>query len=289
MKLKKISPLAIAALGSMEIKGSVAYLHTGTLDRAVYQEVDRALKSIGGKWNRKVGGHVFESDPTEAIDELVLLGGFADTKTEFGFFATPAALAATIAKKARVDRGMTVLEPSAGTGALAQSVRALEVPGVKITCIEIQQANVDVLKNLFSDVIKCDFLSYGVCKCVSSDVDECDPMCAGPCATTGCPSWKKYDRVVMNPPFAKQADLDHVTHALKFLKLGGVLVSVMSAGVTFRTNKKTKDFLHMLNDVGGYTITPLPDNSFKASGTNVRTVLLTITRLASREIGGQIV
>jgi 16S rRNA G1207 methylase RsmC len=36
----------------------------------------------------------------------------------------------------------------------------------------------------------------------------------------------------MNPPFARQADIHHVNHALKFLKPDGLLVSVMSAGVT---------------------------------------------------------
>jgi 16S rRNA G1207 methylase RsmC len=34
-----------------------------------------------------------------------------------------------------------------------------------------------------------------------------------------------YDRVVMNPPFDLERDVDHVTHALKFLEPEGQLVA----------------------------------------------------------------
>ena len=84
-----------------------------------------------------------------------------------------------------------------------------------------------------------------------------------------------YDRVVMNPPFDKQADIKHVMHALKFLKPDGLLVSVMSAGVTFRDNKLTVDFRALIRERGG-DIEALPDGSFKESGTGVNTVIVTI-------------
>ena len=84
-----------------------------------------------------------------------------------------------------------------------------------------------------------------------------------------------YDRVVMNPPFSRQADIMHVLHALQFLKPGGLLVSVMAASVTFRENKLTTDFRATVEARGGY-IEPLPENSFKASGTGVNTVLAAI-------------
>ena len=74
----------------------------------------------------------------------------------------------------------------------------------------------------------------------------------------------------MNPPFSRQADIHHVNHAIKFLKPGGVLVSVMSAGVTFRTNRLTDDFRRMVIAHNGQ-IGALPAGAFKESGTMVNT------------------
>ncbi len=84
-----------------------------------------------------------------------------------------------------------------------------------------------------------------------------------------------YDRVIMNPPFADKADIAHIRHALGFLRPGGILVSVMSAGVQFREDRTTAAFRELVTSSGG-EITALPDGSFAESGTDVRTVLVTI-------------
>jgi 16S rRNA G1207 methylase RsmC len=51
-----------------------------------------------------------------------------------------------------------------------------------------------------------------------------------------------YDRVVMNPPFDRERDIDHVLHALKFLKEDGFLTAIVSAGTEFRETKKATAF-----------------------------------------------
>lgn len=78
---------------------------------------------------------------------------------------------------------------------------------------------------------------------------------------------------MMNPPFANGADIDHVSHALKFLKPSGRLVAIMSAGVKTSTTKKAKAFLELLK---GYewSFRNVPDGAFKESGTNVRVTML---------------
>lgn len=86
-----------------------------------------------------------------------------------------------------------------------------------------------------------------------------------------------YDRVVMNSPFANGADVAHVTHAFSFLRPGGRLVAIMSAAVKFRSDRKTKAFRELVEAHGG-EIEDLPEGSFRASGTDVRTVLVTIDR-----------
>lgn len=148
---------------------------------------------------------------------------------------------------AQIETGMTVLEPSAGQGAIAKEIAAI----TRVDCVELQIKNVEILhaQNFSRVILHEDFLQLAPC-----------PV---------------YDRVVMNPPFSKQEDILHVLHALAVLKPGGLLVLVMSAGITFRTNKLTADFRALLERRRG-TIEDCPDESFKSVGTKVRTVIVTI-------------
>jgi 16S rRNA G1207 methylase RsmC len=84
-----------------------------------------------------------------------------------------------------------------------------------------------------------------------------------------------FDRIVMNPPFADQQDIRHVTYAATFLKSGGRLVAIMSAGVAFRKDRLAREFRALVEQRGG-SIEELPADAFRASGTGVRTVLVTI-------------
>jgi hypothetical protein len=62
-----------------------------------------------------------------------------------------------------------------------------------------------------------------------------------------------------------------------FLKPGGVLVAVVSAGPFFWDDAKAMAFSNWFNLAGGSVI-DLPTNSFKESGTGVRFVLVRIER-----------
>lgn len=79
----------------------------------------------------------------------------------------------------------------------------------------------------------------------------------------------------MNPPFSRQADIKHVSHALKFLKPNGRLVSVMASSMTFRSNKLTTEFRELIDLRNGW-IEKLPEGAFKSSGTMVNTVIVVI-------------
>jgi hypothetical protein len=85
-----------------------------------------------------------------------------------------------------------------------------------------------------------------------------------------------YDRVVMNPPFDQERDIDHVMHALGFLKSGGRLVAVMSAHTEFAESRKATAFRAHIKKLGG-RLSDLPRNSFSEVGTNVNTILLVVS------------
>lgn len=90
-----------------------------------------------------------------------------------------------------------------------------------------------------------------------------------------------YDGVVMNPPFDGERDIDHVTHALKFLKPDGFLLSIMSAGIEFRETRKAAAFRKLLEERKGWMV-DLPAGAFASVGTYVNTVLVGIGGLRDR-------
>jgi predicted RNA methylase len=241
----KIDREIMAVLGAAVVDGNKLTL-TGQLDRKTYEATNKVLLAIGGKWNRSAKAHVFEEDAAEMVDQVLLTGEYARTKQDFGQFDTPDILAEQVVNLADVRPGMSVLEPSAGIGNIAKVARQF---GGFVTCWEIDAKRAEKLEGIAHSLNVGDFL-----------------------AASPIPA---FDRVVMNPPFAKQADIDHVMHARGFLNPGGRLASIMSASVMFRENAKAASFRDAVFHAGG-TIKTLPEGSFKHSGTSVNTCLVYI-------------
>ena len=82
-----------------------------------------------------------------------------------------------------------------------------------------------------------------------------------------------YDRIIANPPFSKQQDIDHIMHMHSLLKPGGILVSVVSESPFFRINKKSVAFREFL-EANNAEIIPLDTGAFKESGTMVKTRII---------------
>jgi 16S rRNA G966 N2-methylase RsmD len=205
------------------------------------------LEALGAKWNRKAKVHIFDKDAQEALDP-VLLTGEVTTQAESGFFKTPLELVQRMIGFAEIEPYMRVLEPSAGGNAITYplSKRCRWVVGI--------ESNAELVRGLLVD--------HGI----HSDFLDCDPRRFVP-----------FDRVLMNPPFARQQDVKHVLHALKFLAHDGILVAIMSAGVTFRKTKITQELRRIIQRRYGSYIHHLPDGTFRGSGTMVSTVMVVIT------------
>jgi type I restriction-modification system DNA methylase subunit len=236
-----------AVLRRAKVDGNVVRIEE-RLDRPLYEEVNKILEALGGKWNRKVRGHVFEGDPLEKLAHALVTGEALDVKKTYEIFETPPAVADLLIDRASIQPGMRVLEPSAGRGALADRVREV-CPDCTLHVVEPERANRMVLKDKGHRLVGADFLRF---------------------------KKGRYDRIVMNPPFARQRDIDHVKHAFRLLKPGGRLVSVMSAGVKFRDNKKALAFRNLVERHG--TVEDLPPESFAEAGTGVNAVVVTLDR-----------
>jgi hypothetical protein len=234
----------LSILNNATINGDQLILN-GQLDRPTYVKVNKVLEACGATWNKKLKVHLFADGAEKRIDEILSTGEVEVPKDEFNFFPTPAKIVDLMLAKVALA-GKTVLEPSAGQGAIALKAKEL---GANVHCYELMDANFEKLVKDFPLSIKADFLTI-----------------------TPSPL---FDVVLMNPPFLKQNDIKHVSHALMFLKPGGTLVAIMGASFTFRTDTRTQVFNELLERFGA-VVEHLPEKSFKESGTLVNTVMVTI-------------
>lgn len=122
-----------------------------------------------------------------------------------GFFPTPASVIDRMLDEADIETGHRVLEPSAGIGSILDKIR--ERHGIDAVAVEVNYTLGDILSMKGYDVERGDFLEF--------DRGE------------------QYDRIVMNPPFERGADVKHVRHAFDLLAPGGRLVALMGGGAAF--------------------------------------------------------
>jgi hypothetical protein len=178
-----------------------------------------------------------------------------------GFFPTPRPTITRLLEKAGIQKGHKVLEPSAGKGDIADVIKA-EYPGAKMDVVELSGELRSVLEAKGYKLSGADFLEHS----------------------------GSYDRIVMNPPFEKMADITHVRHAYNQLAPGGRVVSIMSESPFFRADKKAVEFRRWLDDVGG-TSEKLTQGAFKGKGsfrqTGVSGRIVTIKKQPSPVAGAK--
>lgn len=262
MATKQISQQAKEVLQNSIVIGNNIKLPPGQLERPVYVEVNKALTLIGGKWK---GGNtqafIFPSDPTDLLQEISG-GDLRNLKKEFQFFATPTALADKMVQMAQISKDDIVLEPSAGQGAIIDSILKL-VPDLgdeNLFCVEHMPTNQLILKKKYGTNSKVHIMYP-----LNSDflrLDERDQC---------------FTRIVANPPFTNNQDIDHIYKMYEVLKPGGIIVTLSSVHLLLSTNKKEQEFRRWLSLLD-HKIESVPAGTFKESGTNVACSLITIRK-----------
>ncbi len=245
----------IDVLKECTVEGNNVKLPEGQLDRKLYVKVAKKLELIGGKWKgRPVFAFQFPSDPTELLEQIAN-GEARNLKKEYQYFATPADLADVLCDLAELefpeDKEPAILEPSAGQGAIVEAINRA-YPEKPVCCYEAMPTNVTILrKNI--DVI---FLGEDFLQCNHKD---------------------KYDRVIANPPFSKNQDIDHVYKMYEVCKPGGIIVTITGEHWTFAQENKCNEFRFWLEgkDHDNYDI---PRETFKESRTMVGGRILVIRK-----------
>jgi hypothetical protein len=129
------------------VQGKIVKLPGIQLERKTYLDVAKEINQIGGKWKGgKVSGFVFEQDPTELLLQIAS-GEKCNLQKEYQFFETPQALADKLVSLADINECHSILEPSAGRGALLTAINKV-LPGKMIDCYELMDLNQSFLKKI---------------------------------------------------------------------------------------------------------------------------------------------
>ena len=233
------------------VEGNVVKLPDIQLDRKIYSEVKKSLGLIGGKWKGgKISGFVFITDPTDLLNQ-VSNGEKRNLKKDFQFFETPCELAEKLVYLADLRPQDTILEPSAGQGAIIRAIN--KVSDCVPDCFELMDINTLILNksDLSFNLIGDDFLKN---------------------------SGKTYSKIIANPPFTKNQDIDHLKEMYRLLDKGGKLVCITSESWVNSNQKKQIAFKEWLEE-SEHEIINIKKGVFKESGTMVGGKIIIINKI----------
>lgn len=209
--------------------------------KAVMLQVRQVLESIGGV--EMEYGWQFDYQPKPVIQQIVALGAVPDEKAH-QFYPTPAAVAQACLELAKIGPGHSCLEPSAGLGGLSDLM-----PKERTLCVEIAPLRCEVLRAKGYQAVAADFLQWA----------EANKL-------------RRFDRIVMNPPFDQGRWRAHLGAAASLLAEDGILVCVLPASA------KNKELLE------GFAV-EFPrvfDNAFAGTSASVTIAVATRKKGAGR-------
>ncbi len=231
------------------------------LNRKLYVSVSTALETISCKWDRK-NKKITSNLSYDAL--LTALKSIIENKDEnlrkkYQFFETPSSVADMMIELAELKPYHRSLEPSAGRGAIIKAALN-KIPSIRFDAIELWDVNANILQSTLGGKLKTigclDFLEWE-------------------------PTNTLYDRIIANPPFANNQDIDHIKKMYSLLSLGGRLVSVSSTHWTFAKEKKCEAFREWLIDVDA-NIYDIEANSFEH--TKIATKLIVIDKVKYTDV-----
>lgn len=237
------------AISYLENIDNMLVLPEKWFSQGIYKALGEFLKTFGCERTKYKKRVAFKNNGEFLNEQIIEIGkklNGVSLSTKFDFFPTPHELVEKVQNFAEIKDTDTILEPSAGTGSLLKGLS-----NKNIDCVEMSDILFEILKSKGYNVYNMDFADF----------------------TTD----KKYDKIIMNPPFGKRLDAKHIVKAFDFLKEGGLLVAIHSTGINTATDKSSKAFQELVKK---YSINQehVDSGMFKNSGKGTM-VATTITVL----------
>ena len=244
MASKRIDEKALEVLRQCSVDGDKVFIPQA-LDRYTYDQVNKVLVSLGGKWNTKEKAHLFPYPIDVEYTEMLGTGIMPD-RNPLSFYRTPLAVVQQMIRRADLLsvnwRTLPVLEPSAGEGDIVSVLLQDGVLDNLITAIEADGNREAKLVYDFTKVrvIHADYMYY---------VPD-----------------RRFAACLMNPPFntptIKNAWVDHVKKAMDE---SDIVVAVVPASIEFSKLDKIQRLRERVDGLMG-AIVRLDDGAFKDSG-----------------------
>lgn len=188
------------------------------------------------------------------------------------YYATPEPLGLKMVEWSQPKANQSMLEPSAGHGAIAQwfpsntKNTVVEPSNNLVPKLQMHVDNANVVNNYFENI----------------------------------GTWNKFDRIVMNPPFGKggKTAVEHLAKAYKHLREGGRIVAIIPNGPACQkhfdkwfwedgkgTNRNGKEVTTEAPSKTGVIREEiaLPSVTFERAGTKVNTKIVIIDKFSSKE------
>ena len=233
------------------LEDGVMKLPNVQLNKKSYAEAKKWIEEAGGSWQGgKVQGFTFPFN-SKRVFSILSQGKRCNLAKTFQFFETPDKIADWLVMLAGgIDEKDTVLEPSAGRGRLIRAIHR-SCPSVTVDCYELMPENREFLQKMGNtNLIGEDFTR------------ECG---------------LEYSKIIANPPFSDNQDIEHVRLMYSRLKEGGTLAAITSSHWIIGQESKCKDFREWLEHVNGKKY-EIEEGAFKESGTCVKTMAVVITK-----------
>lgn len=233
------------------LENSVLKLPAVQFNKKSYAEAKKWIEEAGGSWQGgKIQGFTFPFNP-ERVFSILKEGKRCNLQQEYQFFETPADVADWLVMLAGgVHENDTVLEPSAGRGALIKAIHR-SCPSVIVECYELMPENREFLHTLDNVIL------------LDEDFTK--------------DSVGHYTKIIANPPFSGNQDIDHVRLMYERLERGGTLAAITSQHWKLSSEKKCALFRKWLEEVHG-EIFEIAAGEFKESGTTVSTMAVVIKK-----------
>ena len=233
------------------LENNILKLPQVQFNKKSYAEAKKWIEEAGGSWQGgKIQGFTFPFNP-ERVFSMLKEGKRCNLQQDYQFFETPADVADWLVMLAGgIHEDDTVLEPSAGRGALIKAIHRA-CPSVMVECYELMPENREFL-HILNNVILLD-----------EDFTK--------------DSVGSYTKIIANPPFSSNQDIEHVRLMYDRLEEGGTLAAITSQHWKFASEKKCIDFRNWLKEVHG-EVFEIGAGEFKESGTTVSTMAVVIKK-----------